>query len=95
MLTIVCEPPSGHVPPAGVLGDAFVGARVLLLEAGDLQHTADLAQLDLAGKRLPVAPVPADLGDGAGKRGVTSPAALNHGLGASWAPQGEAWVLLE
>lgn len=64
--TVKGQLPLGGVPPAGVLGQALVDARVLLLEVGDLQDPAGLVHVHLAAERRPVRPAPAHTGHRAG-----------------------------
>lgn len=52
--------PDSILAPA-VLGDAFVHAGILLLEAGDLQDGVGVPQLHFAREWIPRCPPPADL----------------------------------
>lgn len=69
--TVVSETPSGHVPASGVLCNALIGARILLLEVGDLEHTAELPPSDFTGERQPVTSPPRDLGNGTAEKILT------------------------
>lgn len=66
--TIEGQSTGGRVLAHLVLGHTLVPARVVLLEAGDLQHGVGVLHFDFAGEGDAVGPLPGDLRDGAGKK---------------------------
>ena len=66
--TIEGQSTSSDVLAHLVLSHTLVPARVVLLEAGDLQHGVRILHFDFAGEGDAVSPLPCDLWDGAAKR---------------------------
>lgn len=69
MGTVEGQSPGGHVLAHPVLGHALISSRVVLLEAGDLQHGVGVLHLHLAGEGHAVGPLPGDLRHRAGRGG--------------------------
>lgn len=59
--TVEGQPPGGHVLAHPVLGHTLVSSRVVLLEAGDLQHSIGVLHLHFAGEGHAIGPLPGDL----------------------------------
>lgn len=70
MGTVEGQPPGGRVLPHPVLRHALVSSRVVLLEAGHLQHGVGVLHLHFAGEGHAVRPLPGDLRHGAGRDGA-------------------------
>lgn len=66
--TVEGQSPRGCVLPHLVLSQALVPPCVVLLEAGDLQHSFRVLHFDFAGEGDAVGPLPRDLRDRAGRR---------------------------
>lgn len=69
MGTVEGQSSGGRVLAHPVLGHALIPSRVVLLEAGDLQHGVGVLHLHFAGEGHAVGPLPGDLGHRAGRGG--------------------------
>lgn len=65
--TIKSQSTRSRVLPHLVFGHALVSPRIILLEAGDLQHGIGVLHFDFAGEGDAISPLPSDLWDGAGR----------------------------